>query len=148
LAAFSGSAAAEPDPRVWNLSEFEGRSILSFSQPESDDVFITFSCSEGSGAISVFYSASSEKVKAGETLDFAVSAGKAKATLRGGASQNLMDGVPSLNAFLGSSDPFFSALAAGKGTLSVSFKGETQSVPLSSIGKQGRTFNGKCKPSM
>jgi hypothetical protein len=141
-------AVAESDPRVWNSSEFEGRAMLGYSQPESDDVFITFSCDQGSGAVRVFFAASSEKVKTGETLDFTVTADKTKAVLRGAASQNMMDGVPSLNAYLGASDPFFAALAAGKGTLTVSFKGESLSAPLKSMGKQGRTFNGKCKAQM
>jgi hypothetical protein len=148
FALFTSAAFAEPDPRVWNLSEFEGRSTLAYSQPESDDVMITFSCSEGSGAVSVFVAATSEKVKTGETLDFAVTAGTAKTNLRGGASQNMMDGVPSLNAYLGSTDPFFRALAAGKGSLTVEFKGERQTAPLRSMGKKGAAFNGKCKPQM
>lgn len=148
LVATAVSASAEPDPRVWNLIASEGRSILSYSQPESDDVFITFSCSEGSGAVTVFFAASSESVKTGETLDFSLTAGTAKAALRGGASQNMMDGVPSLNAFLGATDPIFAALAAGKGALTVAFKGEKHSVPLRSMGKSGGTFNKKCKASM
>jgi hypothetical protein len=148
LAIFSGTAHAEPDPRVWNLSEFEGRTTLAYSQPESDDVFVTFSCYEGSGAVTVFFAASSEKVKAGETLDFTLTADKTKASLRGGASNNMMDGVPSLNAYLGAVDPFFGALAAGKGALTVSFIGEAQSVPLTSMGKKGKTFNAKCKAQM
>jgi hypothetical protein len=148
LAVFSGAAYAEPDPRVWNLSEHEGRTTLAFSQPESDDVFVTFSCYEGSGAVTVFFAASSAKVKAGETLDFTMAVGTARAALRGGASQNMMDGVPSLNGFLGAADPFFAALAAGKGALAVSFKGETQSAPLKSMGKKGAQFNTKCKAQM
>lgn len=138
-------AFAEPDRRVWNLSAFEGRMILSFSQPETDNVFITFSCSEGSGIVTVVFGASSDKVTAGETLDFVLKVGATTANLRGGASQNLLDGVPSLNGSLGASDPVFTALATGTGTLTVAFKGEMRSVSLGSMRSQGRDFNTKCK---
>lgn len=146
LALTHSAWAEEPDPRVWTLSENEGKHILSFSQPETDDVMVVMSCQGGS--VDVFVAASSEKVKPGETVDFTFTVGKAKASLRGGASVNELDGIPSLNAGIGIADPFFAGLAGAKKTdsFSITVRGDTQSASMASLGKKGRDFAAKCKP--
>jgi hypothetical protein len=149
-ALWSAAAIAQPadDPRIWNLGEHEGKVFLSFAQPETDDVMVNFQCNLGAGTVDIFIAAASEKLKPGETADFTLSAGAVSAQFRGGASVNLMDGVPSLSAVAGVNDPFFAGLAAAKAKdiFAIAAKGDTQKASLKSLGGKGKSFAAKCKP--
>lgn len=143
---FVPATLAQEDGRAWTLSEREGRMMLSFGTPESDDVMLTLSCSRGNGAVTVFVVAASEKLTPGETAEATLTIGKVRSTLRGGASVNMMDGIPSLSAVVGAAEPIFQALTGDAGVLAISVKGEVQRAPLRSLRANGAKFRTACMP--
>ena len=108
IAGFSTSAAAQE--RQWSLDAGDEDAYLIFGVPESDDVGISFWCTNQSGEISIFIPEADSTMKPGTTVSFTITAGRTVAKLKGKTTANEEAGSTSLETKIADSSPIFSAM--------------------------------------
>jgi hypothetical protein len=146
LGGLCGAAQAKED-RVWTLDglkEKKPESItLSYSVPESDYITVVFSCKPKSGAVDVFISETSAKLKPGKKATATLTVGETKATSAGKLIVNEDAGVPSFEGSLPASDPVFAAMAGGE-TLAMAVGPSKDTVTLKGAGEKPEKFAAAC----
>ena len=115
LAAFLlGSAQAMAQERTWILDQTDQEVYLVFGVPETDDVGVSFWCTQRSGIVKFYLPESDPDLKLAEPVDFALEIDARKYPLKGKASVNEEAGTLSLETEFKVSDPVFSALRGGQ----------------------------------
>jgi hypothetical protein len=146
LGVFSGAAGAKEE-RVWTLEglkEKKPESItLAYSVPESDYITLVFSCKPKSGAVDVFISETSAKLKPGKKATATLAVGETKATSAGKLMVNEDAGVPSVEGSVPAGDPIFAAMAGG-GTLAMMVGPSKDTVTLKGAGEKPKKFAAAC----
>lgn len=141
-------AALAKEGRVWTLSGLDKKKSedfsLDYSVPESDYITITFGCKAKSGAVDVFISETSPKLKPGRKAAATLAVGDAKATFPGKLLVNEDAGAPSFEGSVPAKEPLFAALAGGVGTLAITVGPSTDTVTLKGAGGKFAKFNAAC----
>jgi hypothetical protein len=146
-AGFSVPAAAKEE-RVWTLSGLDKKKSedvsLAYSVPESDYITIVFGCKPKSGAVDVFISETSQKLKPGRKATATLAAGSAKATFPGKLLVNEDAGVPSFEGSLPAKEPLFAAIAGGAASLTIAVGPSTDTETLKGAAEKFAKFNAAC----
>jgi len=105
-----GSAPSFAQERIWSLDQTDAEVYMVFGVPETDDVGVSFWCTQQSGIVRLYFPDSDPKLKPGSEVNFKLEvAGKAH-PLKGKAALNEETTGTSLEAELKTTDPVFTAL--------------------------------------
>ncbi len=125
-----GSAPSSAQERIWTLDQTDAEVYLVFGVPETDDVGVSFWCTQQSGIVRVYIPESDPKLKPGVDLDFALEVAAKTYPLKGKTAFNEESAGTSLEAELKTTDPVFSALQAAN-RFAVKLGGSKHVFPLS-----------------
>lgn len=149
LGALCGAAQAKEE-RVWTLEGLQEKKpdsvTLAYSVPESDYITLVFSCKPKSGAVDVFISETSAKLKPGKKATATLAVGETKTTTAGKLLTNEDAGAPSFEGSLPASDPIFAAMAGG-GTLAMTVGPSKDTVTLKGAAEKAKKFSAACAKS-
>ena len=105
-----GSAPSFAQERIWSLDQTDAEVYMVFGVPETDDVGVSFWCTQQSGIVRLYFPDSDPKLKPGSEVNFKLEvAGKAH-PLKGKTALNEETTGTSLEAELKTTDPVFTAL--------------------------------------
>ena len=96
--------------RVWILDQSDQEVFLVFGVPDTDDVGVSFWCTQQSGIVRFYLPESVPKQKFAKTIDLKMEVDSKTYPFKSKASLNEEAGTLSLETELKASDPIFSAL--------------------------------------
>ena len=105
-----GSAPSLAQERVWTLDQTDAEVYLVFGVPETDDVGVSFWCTQQSGIVRLYFPESDPKLKPAAEVNFALEIAAKTYPLKGKAAFNEESTGTSIEAELKSTDPLFAAL--------------------------------------
>ena len=128
VAVIMSATAALAQEREWSWGTSETEAYLVFGVPESEDVGISFWCTQGAGEIRVFIADANVKLSADidTTIEFA--ANDKKFSVKARTMANELDATTSAEGAAPASEPLFPALQATD-RFTVSVAGESQTFP-------------------
>ena len=98
--------------RVWILDQSDQEIFLVFGVPDTDDIGISFWCTQKSGIVRFYLPESVPKQKFARTIDLKMEVASKTYPFKSKASLNEESGTLSLETELKASDPIFSALGS------------------------------------
>ena len=98
--------------RVWILDQSDQEIFLVFGVPDTDDIGISFWCTQKSGIVRFYLPESVPKQKFARTIDLKMEVASKTYPFKSKASLNEESGTLSLETELKVSDPIFSALGS------------------------------------
>ena len=105
-----GSAPALAQERIWTLDQTDAEVYLVFGVPETDDVGVSFWCTQQSGIVRLYFPDSDPTLKPGAEVKFKLEVAGKSYHLRGKTAFNEESTGTSLEAELQKTDPMFAAL--------------------------------------
>jgi hypothetical protein len=128
VALIMSATAALAQEREWSWGTSDTEGYLVFGVPESEDVGISFWCTQGSGEIRVFVADANVKLAADidTAIDFAV--GDKNFTVKARTMANELDATTSAEGASPATEPLFPALQATD-RFTVAVAGESQTFP-------------------
>ena len=105
-----GSAPALAQERLWTLDQTDAEVYLVFGVPETDDVGVSFWCTQQSGIVKLYFPESDPKLKAAANVNFELEVAAKTYPLKGKIAINEESTGTSLEAELKTTDPVFAAL--------------------------------------
>jgi hypothetical protein len=107
-----GSAPSLAQERIWTLDQTDAEVYLVFGVPETDDVGVSFWCTQQSGIAKLYLPEAGPDFKPGMSVDVELKIAAKIYAVKGKAAFNEESGGTSLESELRVSDPVFSALRA------------------------------------
>ena len=107
-----GSGLALAQERVWTLDQSDAEVYLVFGVPETDDVGVSFWCTQQSGIVRLYMPETGPDFKPGTGVDLELKVAAKVYPLKGRTAFNEESTGTSLEAELNSTDPVFTALQA------------------------------------
>ena len=142
VALIMSATAALAQEREWSWGISETEAYLVFGVPESEDVGISFWCTQGAGEIRVFIADANVKLAADVDTAIEFTAGDKKFMVPARTMANELDATTSAEGAASASDPGFPALQ-GTDRFDVSVAGESQTFP--SAGQDFANLTQACK---
>jgi len=105
-----GSAPSFAQERIWTLDQTDAEVYLVFGVPETDDVGVSFWCTQQSGIVRLYFPESDPTLKPGAEVDFKLEVAGKTYPLNGKTAFNEESTGTSLEAELKTTDPMFAAL--------------------------------------
>lgn len=105
-----GSAPTSAQERTWTLDQTDAEVFLVFGVPETDDVGVSFWCTQQSGVVRLYFPESDPTLKTGVEVDFKLEVAAKTYPLKGKTALNEESAGTSLEAELKTTDPVFDAL--------------------------------------
>ena len=105
-----GSAPSMAQERIWTLDQSDAEIYLVFGVPETDDVGVSFWCTQQSGIVKLYFPESDPKLKPGVEIKFKLEVAGKIYPLKGKTAFNEESTGTSLEAELKTTDPMFAAL--------------------------------------
>jgi hypothetical protein len=105
-----GSAPSLAQERIWTLDQTDAEVYMVFGVPETDDVGVSFWCTQQSGIVRLYFPDSDPKPKPGEEVNFKLEVAAKSYPLKGKAAFNEESTGTSIEAELKTTDPVFAAL--------------------------------------
>lgn len=105
-----GSAPALAQERIWTLDQTDAEVYLVFGVPETDDVGVSFWCTQQSGVVRLYFPESDPQLKPAVEVNFELEVAGKSYPLRGKTAFNEESTGTSLEAELQTTDPMFAAL--------------------------------------
>jgi hypothetical protein len=142
VALIMSATAALAQEREWSWGTSDTEAYLVFGVPESEDVGISFWCTQGVGEVRVFIA--DANVKLSPDIDTAIefTANDKKFTVKARTMANELDATTSAEGVIPAADPLFPALQ-GTDRFVVSVVGESQTFP--SAGEDFANLTEACK---
>lgn len=107
-----GSAPSLAQERTWTLDQTDAEVYLVFGVPETDDVGVSFWCTQKSGIVRLYFPESDPKLKPAVEENFKLEVAGKAFPLKGKTATNEETTGTSLEAELKTTDPMFAALQA------------------------------------
>ena len=107
-----GSAPTWAQERIWTLDQTDAEIYMVFGVPETDDVGVSFWCTQQSGIVRLYFPDSDPKLKPGAEVDFKLEVAGKTHLLKGKTAFNEESTGTSLEAEIKTTDPVFKALQA------------------------------------
>lgn len=142
VALIMSATAALAQEREWSWGVSETEAYLVFGVPESEDVGISFWCTQGAGEVRVFIADANVKLAADIDTAIEFTAGDGKFTVPARTMANELDATTSAEGAIPAGDPVFPALQ-GTDRFAVSVAGESQTFP--SAGQDFANLTQACK---
>ena len=105
-----GSGLSLAQERVWALDQSDAEVYLVFGVPETDDVGVSFWCTQQSGIVRLYFPDSDPKLKPGAEVNFKLEVAGKTYPFKGKTAFNEESTGTSLEAELKTTDPVFAAL--------------------------------------
>jgi hypothetical protein len=105
-----GSAPSLAQERIWSLDQTDVEVYLVFGVPETDDVGVSFWCTQQSGIVKLYFPESDPKFKPGVEIKFKLEVAGKIYPLKGKTAFNEESTGTSFEAELKTTDPMFAAL--------------------------------------
>jgi hypothetical protein len=105
-----GSVPSLAQERIWTLDQTDAEVYLVFGVPETDDVGVSFWCTQQSGIVKLYFPESDPKLKPAEEVNFKLEVSAKIFPLKGKTAFNEESTGTSLEAELKTTDPVFAAL--------------------------------------
>ena len=105
-----GSAPSLAQERVWTLDQTDAEVYLVFGVPETDDVGVSFWCTQQSGIVKLYFPDSDPTLKPGAEVNFKLEVAAKTYPLKGKAAFNEESTGTSLEAELKTTDAVFAVL--------------------------------------
>ncbi|HUQ37710.1 MAG TPA: hypothetical protein VM144_15165 [Aestuariivirga sp.] len=105
-----GSAPSLAQERIWTLDQTDAEVYLVFGVPETDDVGVSFWCTQRSGIVKLYFPESDPKLKPAVEVNFELEVAAKLYPLKGKTALNEESTGTSLEAELKTTDPVFAAL--------------------------------------
>lgn len=105
-----GSVPSLAQERVWALDQSDGEIYLVFGVPETDDVGVSFWCTQQSGIVRLYFPESDPALKPDVEADFELEIADKTYPFKGKTAFNEESAGTSLEAELKTTDPVFEAL--------------------------------------
>ena len=105
-----GSAPSLAQERIWTLDQTDAEVYMVFGVPETDDVGVSFWCTQQSGIVRLYFPDSDPKLKPGEEVNFKLEVAAKSYPLKGKTAINEESTGTSIEAELKTTDPVFAAL--------------------------------------
>jgi len=128
VAMIMSATAALAQEREWSWGTSETEAYLVFGVPESEDVGISFWCTQGSGEVQVFIADANVKLAADIDTTIEFTAGDKKFTVPAHTMANELDATTSAEGAIPAADPIFPVLQAAD-RFAVSVADESQTFP-------------------
>ena len=109
-----GSAPSLAQERIWTLDQTDAEVYLVFGVPETDDVGVSFWCTQQSGIVRLYFPESDPTLKPGVEVNFKLEVAAKTYPLKGKTAFNEESTGTSLEAELKTTDPVFAALQDGQ----------------------------------
>lgn len=142
-----GKPDAKADPRVWIIVKLDETYVLRFGLPRSADPVFAVSCQPGAQLIQFTAEVASGKVKAGDGVALALSAGKRRLELAASAFRGSAEGKVVVEAAV-ALDGRVLDLFSDADTLVVRLPGATESYPLAGAKAKLPDFRRVCLSTM
>ena len=107
-----GSAPSLAQERIWTLDQTDAEVYLVFGVPETDDVGVSFWCTQQSGIVRLYVPEAGPDFKPGADVNLELEVAAKTYPLKGKTAFNEESTGTSLEAELKTTDPVFSALQA------------------------------------
>jgi hypothetical protein len=104
------SAPSLAQERTWTLDQTDAEVYKDFGVPETDDVGVSFWCTQQSGIVRLYFPDSDPKLKPGMEVNFKLEVAAKSYPLKGKTAFNEESAGTSLEAELKTTDPMFAAL--------------------------------------
>ncbi|MEQ1521302.1 MAG: hypothetical protein ABL936_08525 [Aestuariivirga sp.] len=105
-----GSGLSLAQERVWALDQSDAEVYLVFGVPETDDVGVSFWCTQQSGVVRLYFPESDPGLKPAAEVNFGLEVAAKTYPLKGKTAFNEESTGTSLEAELKTTDPVFAAL--------------------------------------
>ena len=105
-----GSAPSLAQERIWTLDQTDAEVYLVFGVPETDDVGVSFWCTQQSGIVRLYFPESDPSLKPGAEVNFKLEIAGKSYPLKGKTAVNEETTGTSLEAELKTTDTVFAAL--------------------------------------
>lgn len=105
-----GSAPSLAQERIWTLDQTDAEVYLVFGVPETDDVGVSFWCTQQSGIVKLYFPKSDPEIKSATEVNFELEVAAKIYPLKGKTAFNEESTGTSLEAELKTTDPVFSVL--------------------------------------
>ncbi len=105
-----GSAPSLAQERIWTLDQTDAEVYMVFGVPETDDVGVSFWCTQQSGIVRLYFPDSDPNLKPGAEVNFKVEVAGKSYPLKGKAAFNEESTGTSIEAELKTTDPVFAVL--------------------------------------
>ncbi|MDP1702184.1 MAG: hypothetical protein Q8L53_14665 [Aestuariivirga sp.] len=105
-----GSSPILAQERIWTLDQTDAEIFLVFGVPETDDVGVSFWCTQQSGIVRLYFPESDPTLKPGVAVNFKLEVAAKTYSLNGKTAFNEESTGTSLEAEIETTDPIFSAL--------------------------------------
>lgn len=105
-----GSSPSLAQERIWSLDQTDAEVYLVFGVPETDDVGVSFWCTQQSGIVRLYFPESDPTLKPGAEVNFKLEVAAKSYPLIGKTAFNEESTGTSLEAELKTTDPMFAAL--------------------------------------
>jgi hypothetical protein len=105
-----GSAPSLAQERIWTLDQTDAEVYMVFGVPETDDVGVSFWCTQQSGIVRLYFPDSDPTLKPGAEIYFKLEVAGKSHPLKGKTAFNEESTGTSLEAELKTTDPVFAAL--------------------------------------
>ncbi|MFO0991566.1 MAG: hypothetical protein U1E67_06505 [Hyphomicrobiales bacterium] len=128
VAVIMSATAALAQEREWSWGTSETEAYLVFGVPESEDVGISFWCTQGAGEVRVFVADANVKLGADIDTTIEFTANDKKFSVKARTMANELDATTSAEGALPAADPVLPALQ-GTDRFAVSVGGESQTFP-------------------
>ena len=128
VAMIMSATAALAQEREWSWGTSETEAYLVFGVPESEDVGISFWCTQGAGEVRIFVADANVKLSADIDTAIDFTAGDKKFTVKARTMANELDATTSAEGAAPATDPLLPALQATD-RFAVSVAGESQTFP-------------------
>ncbi|MBL8908944.1 MAG: hypothetical protein JNM20_19895 [Rhizobiales bacterium] len=128
VAVIMSATAALAQEREWSWGVSETEAYLVFGVPESEDVGISFWCTQGTGEVRVFVADANVNLAADLDTSIELSAGGKTFTVKARTMANELDATTSAEGAIPAGDPVFPALQETDRFV-VSVAGESQTFP-------------------
>ncbi len=128
VALIMSATAALAQEREWSWGTSETEAYLVFGVPESEDVGISFWCTQGAGEVRVFVADANVKLAADIDTSIEFSANDKKFSVKARTMTNELDATTSAEGVIPAGDPVLPALQTTD-RFAVSVAGESQTFP-------------------
>jgi hypothetical protein len=105
-----GSGLSLAQERVWTLDQSDAEVYMVFGVPETDDVGVSFWCTQQSGIVRLYFPDSDPALKPGVEVKFKLEVAGKSYPLKGKTAFNEESTGTSLEAELKTTDPVFAAM--------------------------------------
>lgn len=105
-----GSAPSLAQERIWTLDQTDAEVYMVFGVPETDDVGVSFWCTQQSGIVRLYFPDSDPTLKPGAEVNFKLDVAGKSYPLKGKTAFNEESTGTSLEAELKTTDSVFAAL--------------------------------------